>query len=618
VLRKLRLDQTKTYEQAIAVNRIVKMLIAFIQGREHDLKIGSEQGGIPKWDDLVIEESDGAYEHVQIKQQITDFSDHPCIRDNVKHRDGSSELRPLSALDEAIHSLGIWVSENDPSTCVPRRHFVIEVPNLVTQIKNGLELRVLYNLCNNYINPSATVTGLDTLAAHDNSIRDLFNWLRTWCDFNDTDHILKAMRLLQIKESGNETDLDADTMNDLKTCFADYAEALIKIKDFIYANSSFTSAISPRPLLGELRQYLLPDILTWTQYHKTEMDWEISGTHDSGQSSVESPRPVVNSLWNSSRKSVLKVGIPNHGAEVLLKAITRLALHLEHLSTAHIQDVDRWQEAAKNSVGKTLGLGEYDIELSTLQVLEGSSHSSSSDYRKLRLLNDHDSEGTALSVEMHRITWLKVLKYVDDKITGMNATPIRTEIEIRWRNWKDQLESDVPEQMLLCKSMLHPAAEGEDILAILRVGPKTAPLIANGLYHLLIASIALSNTDKGWKLIDGELSIEVRGLHFWSGPSGKTRQPRKLTAVGIFELLGKESSKILILSKLESSSTAILETSMAYESSQQSSMASSHKPILIITDTPKLGKLVSDGDISVLRAYIRGELDKGMKAKEVN
>ena len=55
MLAKLRLDQTKKYEQALAAYEIAVMLVDFALGRKHYMRIGSEQGGISKWDDIVIE-----------------------------------------------------------------------------------------------------------------------------------------------------------------------------------------------------------------------------------------------------------------------------------------------------------------------------------------------------------------------------------------------------------------------------------------------------------------------------------------------------------------------------------------------------------------------------------
>ncbi len=65
MLKKLKLDQTKIYEQTIATYGIASMLIYFVRGRKHYLSIGAEQGDIDTWDDLVIEK-----ENLRIYHQL--------------------------------------------------------------------------------------------------------------------------------------------------------------------------------------------------------------------------------------------------------------------------------------------------------------------------------------------------------------------------------------------------------------------------------------------------------------------------------------------------------------------------------------------------------------------
>ena len=71
MLAKLRLDQTKKYEHAIATYEIAYMLIHFALGRKHFMRIGSEQGEISKWDDIVIEASENCIIHFQVKRHTS-------------------------------------------------------------------------------------------------------------------------------------------------------------------------------------------------------------------------------------------------------------------------------------------------------------------------------------------------------------------------------------------------------------------------------------------------------------------------------------------------------------------------------------------------------------------
>ena len=161
MLKKLHFDQTKKYERSVAANEIAKMLVAFIQEREHSLSIGAEQGGIDKWDDFVIETSDRTYKHIQAKRQQKDFFPKgQCIR---QPNSNGNEI-PLSPLDETMRSLAYWVNQNDPNTASPKRRFIIELPDNTTHIKNEIQVSGFHTLRHTHICPVTTVRGLENLA----------------------------------------------------------------------------------------------------------------------------------------------------------------------------------------------------------------------------------------------------------------------------------------------------------------------------------------------------------------------------------------------------------------------------------------------------------------------
>lgn len=58
MLAKLRLNQSDMYQRKVVVEYITNMLVDFVQGRSHYLEIGSEQGDIDAWDDLIIKISE--------------------------------------------------------------------------------------------------------------------------------------------------------------------------------------------------------------------------------------------------------------------------------------------------------------------------------------------------------------------------------------------------------------------------------------------------------------------------------------------------------------------------------------------------------------------------------
>ena len=318
MLKKLNLDGTKEYEVAVAASHVSQMLVAYSQGHEHILSIGAEQGEVAKWDDLVLKEKTGE-RHIQIKRQNTDFNLDPCVRNKYTRKKRKGQLKDLSPFDEAIKSLGEWVSVNDPSTTDKKKTFEVYLPEGTVHIKSEIQVNVLKHLCENHIKDVTTAQGLNNLQAIDANINHCYDWLTTWCGFKDWEHILKALRLLEIVAGGSKVDIDSNTINNLQNIFHSPSEVLIKIKGFICDNTTFTGAITPRHLLKLVRSNLQPEVLPWTQFEQTGMDWEISGTIDTElDHDFERPSVLVPILWDTTNKGNLKLVVPRHVESLLL------------------------------------------------------------------------------------------------------------------------------------------------------------------------------------------------------------------------------------------------------------------------------------------------------------
>jgi len=223
MLAKLRLDQTKKYEQALATYEISCMLVDFVLGRKHYLRIGSEQGGISKWDDIVIEKERNSQIHIQVKRQTSgDFGSDldECNRNEYKKGDRLGQKRDLSPLDETLKSLADWFEDVDITTMSPKREFWIELPELTTKIKKGLRIKDLKDLCDVHIKSAVTTAaGLQALADADENIKNCFVWLKSWCDFKDWEHILNVFQFLKVKNSGMESDSESKAENRLADIF---------------------------------------------------------------------------------------------------------------------------------------------------------------------------------------------------------------------------------------------------------------------------------------------------------------------------------------------------------------------------------------------------------------
>lgn len=607
MLRKLQLNQTQTYELCIACQRSAEMLVAFIQGREHDLRIGSEQGDIATWDDLIIEQSDGTYEHVQIKRQQTDFTTDPCVRDTYIKGNNIGKPRDLSPIDESMKSLALWTVAKDPATSTPPRFFTIEVPGNNSTLKRGFEVRHLSNFCHNVIKPSTTVAGLIALQAADTATQNLFEWLTTWCGFSDWAHILRALSRFRVKITGNETDIEANTDRTLAYCFSTPDQVRQDILTFINNNAGFTSAVTPRPLLGHVQAYALPGISTWTQYVKTGNSWQVTGITDTVFGSVESAAKVVDVLWQGDKAGALKISVPTLSNELLQQAIIRLMIHLPHMVNGHVNNAALWEQKAKQSLGETLGTSGNDC--SGLPLIDCGDTFASSDSRPLDTLALSDKEALHLASCMNLKTWGIICTLTEECIANIPGPELRDAIDVIWRVWKPALTADADECTRLCQLMVHPKAEGGEINAALRYGTKTSALIANGFLLLLTVSAALSDTNPSWKALKNNLTMEVKALKFWSGPSGFTRSVRKLTGEGMDHLLGKEQAKVLILSGIEAGASEIRDELLSSERKQGDSLASPKQPMLIVTYSMKFERLIRAGNIANITSFLESEMN---------
>ncbi len=254
--RKLALNQTQIYEQHIATYEIANMLVDFIKGKKHYLCIGSEQG-VDKWDDLIIEKENNFHIHVQVKRQIaSDFGDSndTCIRNRYLQGKRNGAFRDLSPFDKSIKSLADWLSNsiNNPAT----KEFWFELPEKNTEIKPGLKILHFYDLCENlYRHNGTTISDLAHLAQNNSNVKNCYDWLTTWCDFQNWTHIIKMLPILKIKDSGLESDIKQKTEDKLKEVFqTDKAtEIHDKILLFTHLNQTPAGGISPRSILEQFK-----------------------------------------------------------------------------------------------------------------------------------------------------------------------------------------------------------------------------------------------------------------------------------------------------------------------------------------------------------------------------
>lgn len=619
MLAKLRLDQTKKYEQALATYEIADMLIDFALGRKHYTRIGSEQGGISKWDDIVIEKEQSSQVHIQVKRQTAgDFgtANDKCIRNEILSGKREGEKRDLSPLDETLKSLADWFKDIEISTINPKREFWLELPELNTKIKNELQIKDLKDLCEVQIKPAVTTaSGLQTQAETDKNVKNCFDWLTTWCNFKDWEHILKVLQFLKIKNSGTEAEIETKIEEKLKEIFISdkLKEVRSRITAYTSENTTFSGAIAPRNLLSELKEFIRSDIKIWTQIDNIDNNWEISGIHDlENNSDIERPSKTIPLLWSNERGRDLNINIEqvNSPLAPIHESIFQLAIHLDGNVSGLCANWDGWKVCIKNKIGGTLGVQENDFE--GLRISNNNAPFKVSGGKNINTNAERETFAKEMSDQMTKKTWKLISEAISWRISQMEISQsqeLRDAVETRWNNWRKTLKEDESKLSTLLKKIVHPKAEGEEILGQLRIGPKTKLLIADALFTCLIISIGLDSADSGIMTTGDGLSIGAIGLNWWSGPAGKPKKVRKIDdEESVDDLIGKEAYDILILSQSEHPESVIYNQSIGDSGNINHSLAAGHSPKLLITRNRIFNSILKKGSIAQLRSYLQQKL----------
>ncbi len=615
MLKKIKLNLTSKYEEAIAAYHLAEMVVGFSQGREHILNIGAEQGDILKWDDLVLLITPTHFKHIQIKSQFSNFAEDPTTRDTYTKGKRNGQLRDLNPFDETLESLANWSRTINPMTITPKHSFEFCIPVITLTIKQNLTAKNLSDLITVHIKPQTTATDLIALQKTDTSVQRCFEYLTSWCSFADWDHVLKVFRLLNFRQCGTETDLNTQTENILKQSFTDPKEVREKIVGYLKDNTTFVGAISPRPLLFLIKDKLLPSAQLWTQIEKIGTQWEISGIQDLSEvDKTERAEVIVPELWKNDRQRHLKILIPPTESCLLLNNLIHLAIHLKGQVSTHAEHKELWSNEMTKKVGGTLGTSSSDCD--DFAVVENNAKFKASDPQKINNLTERDNYANAISKNIFNSTWDLAVDSLEKKISSENATELRNAIFQRWTAWKTKLNADEKQRALLLTDLVHPTAEGTDILGALRIGPKTVPMIRDGLYLLLVISVALSKDDNVWNELTPDFSTKLIGIEYWSGSSGKARKVKSLVEdKDVLELVGKESCKILILSGVKANKEDIYGYSLADGKEQSPNIGTPYRPKLLLTFNPKMMKLINEGKIESINKLLTEMLSEDSAAK---
>jgi hypothetical protein len=332
----------------------------------------------------------------------------------------------------------------------------------------------------------------------------------------------------------------------------------------------------------------------------------------------ERPSKIIPQLWSNERIRNFNINIATVSTSLgpIQEGIFQLAIHLQGTVKASCVNWDGWRVCLEGKLGGTIGEKEDDMDALTISsyndpysIIDGFPINSNA---------KQEAFAKAMVTEMTKVTWKMVGNKISKRISKMiieESQELRDEIEARWSDWRLVLENDQLALTSLFKKIVHPSAEGQDILGHLRIGPKTTLLIADALFTCLLISVALDSENSGIMKTEDGLSIGVVGLRWWSGPYGRPRRVRKIDDEDtISELVGRESFDILVLSQSEQPENEIYKKTLGESAEDDYSLASGRKPKLLITRNRLFNSIVNKGCIDELREYLQQKLNKQKKS----
>lgn len=611
MLKRFRLERMGAYERLVIACRLAKMLDCFIEGRPDAIEMGSEQGGIPHWDDFVVRHQDDVLEHVQVKRQNAPFSTAPA------QRAGTSG--GLSALDDAFISLADW-SRPSAGNAGSTRKFVLEIANPAAQIKRDLTVSHLEGLCAACHLQGTTAAKLAARMATDGPTQRAYDWLTSWCGFDDWDHILSALRRVTVKVSGLDANVKDQTQLTLARHFSEPARAQELLFAYVTNESADVTSITCPPVLKHLLHLARPDLITWTQYRRdgAHAGWIISGTHGIAGDEIEAADRVVECLWRSSgevrRLRVAASCPPSEPVSPSLSgAILRLALHLQGGSQALFAQEPGWRSRARQEIGQTFGTGDGDLDY--LTWVDDSERLNSSSQRELSSNLSARQEAHALAAAMNASVWQQVVAKVNDRLSGVGDPPLLEAMEAMWARWRGLATQDPVAFTSVLTGMLYPAGEGGNATDALRLGPKTADIIATAIETMLLVAVAVGGADSSWVEFTGCGPVTVIALKRWSGPMGSQVAVREMSSDGLTALLGPNTQPVVVLSGIEETPTSVLDVGLADDATVGTSMASARQPRLLVTRA-RIQRLLRSGTLATVRQYFRAQLERNLEARQ--
>lgn len=593
MIRRFRLEQKSHFERLVIAQHLSDMLEKFLNGRLSPLAIGSEQGCIEEWDDVVILHSPDSIEHLQIKRQTTDFCTKKPNKTNqsVKQVKGKPpETEPAnSVIDTAFASLARHASLGTFDSSINRK-FQLTLIGAHLQIKDDLTINHLDELCK-----LCRQDGLDLneLAnRQDGPTKRAYLWLTTWCGFKDWTQIRDTLRLVTIVCVGNEATLEQRAIESLGRHFTDPKRTLNRLITYITGETSDVSALGCNAVVRELKDELRPDIETWAQYllsdevQPTGRSWSFAGTHDLGGEGPRSAQAVVEHMWSSEpRNRKLRIYAPytpSTGPNLTLpSALLRMALHLPAGSQSLMLGEPSWRTSVGHEVGYTLGCSESDLNI--LPWLENSEGLACAQVHEFKTLGAARAEAEALASAMDDLVWQHLIQGVSTKLTAITDPALADAMEVVWSEWLSGFTANPDSRRKFLEQLLYPQAEGKNAKHALRLGPRTLELLVTAVETLLLVAVGIGGNGASWDSFPDCGQVLSIALKFWSGPASSASEVRELSDDPLMSVIGPSPNPVVILSGVSASPSDLLNIGMADDTETTTSMAAERQPYLLVT-----------------------------------
>ncbi len=583
--RKARFNRSDAYQVAVGALHAARMVAAYADGRSGPVRMGAETGGLPAWDDLVVEGPDGALEHHQIKRQDADFS-------NQKIDDGKA-----TPLEATLAALASWV----PDDGTVKRSFSLDLRTEGVRIRKELTIAHLETLVAECRKAEPDPEKF-AITADKGLMGDLERWLWSHCQFRDWPHVIDRLKRLRIQHCRGEENIRSDAVIVLDPLLLDAGKAYDTIRTYLLDESGPLQATSPAFLYEHLRPFLRVNRPDWVAWMRTGAAWVTVGTLAPQVPAAE----VVRRAWLPSDRDVRLAVHANaplaQNRSLLPPSLARLALHAPRPVKSTFDDVSIWRERATGWAGGTLGGPPLPRPADHWGHTDPAPASTGG-----RPVQSGDDEAKELAAEMDRVNWLIVTGRVDDLVVQEPDYLHRNALLARWELWKADLDADRSARDAWVAALMVARGEAARIAGSIRVGPSTAGLIADAVLMVLRIAEGSGDPSARWDRIVAGRELRTLALQEWAGvPGAGGPQPVRQTVRAVLE---HETADAVLLAGVQASESDVLSLSMAGSQRQGASIAAARRPGLLLTNSLAWIVAVEEGPAAV-REYLAAALAK--------